>query len=277
MSSDKISLISQPAQLQPRPPVRLVATVTVVSRDRFNYRKSTTVVPRHKCVLFTEPYLYPDPLGDARDGLSEFYRRVSELSQLEEVTVKWEELQHKSHCKPSHSNSRLTRRPSSERQPIVTKAPVRADDETSHSIPPLVVAETPRKLESPTHHFSNPNVPNEDHSDDHEVVVSPTHSESNSNEPISSAPVVLSNGKLSNSDCQQARHHLRRSMSQDHVSPRKTTKSHRKLPQRSGSATLLTESSSTTSVSSTCSERYTTRHHRTNSNKKKHKKRSQIL
>ena len=277
MSGDKISLISQPAQLQPRPPVRLVAIVAVVSRDLFNYRKNTAIVPRHKCVLFTEPFLYPDPLGGARDDLGEFYRRVSELSQLEEVTVKWEELQHKSHCKPSHSNSRLTRRPSSERQPVVMKTAVRTDDEASHSIPPLVVTETPSKLESPTDYLSNPNVPNEDHSGDHEGVVSPTHSESNSSEPMSSAPVVLTNGKLSNSDCQQARHHLRRSMSQDHVSPRKTTKSHRKLPQRSGSATLLTESSSTTSVSSTCSERYTTRHHRANSNKKKHKKRSQII
>ena len=272
MSDDKISLISQPAQLQPRPPVRLVTTIVVVSRDRFNYRKNTTIVPRHKCVSFTEPFLYPDPLGDTRPDLDEFYHRVSELSQLEEVTLKWEELQNKSHCKPSNSNSRLTRRPSSGRQPLVAKAPIRTDDETSHSIPPLVVTQASSKLEGPTHYFSNPNVPSEDHSGDHEVIVSPTHSESNSSEPISSAPVVLTNGKLSSCDCKQARNHLRRSMSQDHVSPRKTTKSHRKLPQRSGSATLLTESSSTTSVSSTCSERYTTKHHKANSNKKKHKK-----
>lgn len=239
-----------------------------------NCRRHTTAVPRHKFVSFSEPFLYPDPLGDARTDLCEFYHRVAELSRLEEETVKWEELQNKAHCKPSYSTSRLSRRPSSEKQLSMVRGPVKTD-ETSHSIPALVVTQS-SKLESPTHYVSNPDLPSEDHSGDCEVpatVSSPTHSESNSSEPtISSAPVILTNGKLSSSDCQQARHHLRRSMSQDHVSPRKTTKSRHRLPQRSGSATLLTESSSSTSVSSTCSERYHNKHHRVNSNKKKHKK-----
>lgn len=257
MNTDKISLISQPAQLQPRPPIK----------------RNTAIVTRHKCVSFTEPFLYPDPLGDVRADLSEFYRRVSELSQLEEETVKWEELQNKVHCRPSHSTSRLSRRPSSEKQLLTVRSPAKID-ETNRSIPTLVVTQSPTKLESSTHYFSNPDLPNEKHSGDYKVettVPSPTHSENNSTEPICSAPVILTNGKLSSSDCQQARSHLRRSMSQDHVSPRKN-KSHRRPPQRPGSATLLTESSSSTSVASTNSERCHTKHRKGNSNKKKHKK-----
>ena len=240
-----------------------------------NNRRHAAVVPRNKCVLFTEPFLYPDPLGDARTDLCEFFHRVSELNQLEEETVKWEELQSRGHCRPSYSNtSRLSRRPSSEKQ-LVTVRPAVKTDETSQSIPALVVTESASKLESPTHYFSSPDVHSEGNSGDCEVpttVSSPTHSENDDNQPISSAPVILSDGKLSSFDCQQARHHLRRSTSQDHVSPRKNTKSRRRLPQRSGSATLLTASSSSTSVSSTCSERHHNRHTRVNSNKKKHKK-----
>ena len=240
-----------------------------------NHRRHAAIVPRNKCVLFTEPFLYPDPLrDDARTDLDEFYRCVSELSQLEEETVKWEELQNRGHCRPSNSStSRLSRRPS-EKQ-LLTVRPSVKTDETSQSIPALVVTESPSKLESPTHYFSSPDVHSEGNSGDCEVptaVSSPTHSESNDSQPISSAPVILTNGKLSNSDCQQARHHLRRSASQDHVSPRKNTKSHHRVPRRSGSATLLTASSSSTSVSSTSSERYHNRHTRVNSNKKKHKK-----
>ena len=224
--------------------------------------------------MFTEPFLYPDPLGDPRTDLCEFYHRVSDLSQLEEETIKWEELQSRGHCRPSYSNtssSRLPRRPSSEKQ-LVTVRPTVKSDETSQSIPALVVTKSASKLESPTHYFSSPDVHSEGNSGDCEVpttVSSPSHSENDDNQ-ISSAPVILSNGKLSSFDCQQARHHLRRSASQDHVSPRKNTKSHRRLPQRSGSATLLTASSSSTSVSSTCSERYHNRGTRVNSNKKKH-------
>lgn len=197
---------------------------------------------------------------------------MSELSQLEEETLKWEELQNKTHCRPSYNNSssRLSRRPSSEKQ-LVTARP----EQTDHSIPALVITESPSKLQSPTHCSNSLDVHSDDHSGDGEVVstaASPTHSETNNSQSILSAPVILTNGKLSNSDCQQARHHLRRSFSQDHVSPRKHTRSRCKLPQRSGSATLLTASSSSTSVSSTCSERSHIKHNRANSHKKKHKK-----
>ena len=237
-----------------------------------NHRRHTTIVSRNKCVLFTEPFLYSDPLGDAGTDLSEFYHRVSELSQLEEETVKLEELQNRTHCRPSYSStSRLSHRPSSEKQRLTVRPSVKTD-ETSQSIPALVVTESPSKLESPTHYFSSPDVHSEGDCEVPATVSSPTHSESNDSRPISSAPVILTNGKLSNSDCQQARHHLRRSASQDHVSPRKNTKSHRRLSQRSGSATLLTASSSSTSVSSTCSERYHNKRTKINSNKKKHKK-----
>jgi len=217
--------------------------------------------------------LYPDPLLDARMDLSEFYRRVSELSQLEEETLKWEELQNKIHCRPSYNNSRLSRRPSSEKQLVAMKAPVKTD-ETDCSIPALVVTQSPNKFNSPTHYSSNPDIHSEDHAGEHEIsttVSSPTYSENNI-QPISSAPVILSNGKLSRSDCKQAQHHLRRSVSQDHVSPRNNNKSHRRILQRSGSATILTASSSSTSVSSTCSERGHVKHKRANSHKKKHKK-----
>lgn len=234
-------------------------------------RRQTTVVPRHKCVLFTEPFLYPDPLGDVRADLSDFYCRITELNQLEEETVKWEELQSRGHCKPSHSTPRLSRRPSSEKQLLMVRGV--KTDETSHSIPALVVTQSASKLESPTHYFSNPDISSDITSEAVTTVSSPAHSESSSNsQPISSAPVILTNGKLSSSDCQQARHHLRRSVSQDHVSPRKSTKSHHRLPRRSGSAILLTASSSSTSVSSTSSERCHTKHNRNNSHKKKHKK-----
>lgn len=219
--------------------------------------------------------MYPDPLGDAKTDHSEFYHRVSELSRLEEETVKWEELQSKGHCRPSYSSSRLSRRPSSEKQLVMVRPSVK-DDETTQSIPALVITQSPSMLQSPTHYSNSQDVHTENHSSDAQVVTtvsSPTHSESNDSQPtISSAPVILTNGKLSNSDCQQARHQLRRSMSQDHVSPRKDSKSHRRLSQRSGSAVLLTASSSSTSVSSTCSERSHTKQNRVSSNKKKHKK-----
>ena len=183
--------------------------------------------------------------------------------------MKWEELQNKTHCRPSFSSTfRLSRR-SSEKQ-LLTVRPSVTTDETSRPIPALVATQLPSKLESPTHYLSNPDIHSENHPVECEVpATSPTHSESNDSQPISSAPVILTNGKLSSSDCQQARHHLRRSASQDHVSPRKNAKSHRRLKQRSGSATLLTTSSSSTSVSSTCSEKC---HNKQNRNKKKHKK-----
>lgn len=224
-------------------------------------------MPRHKCVSSNELFLYPDPLGDVRTDLSRFYHRVSELSQLEGETLKWEELQNKTHCRPSYSTSRLSHRSSSEKQLVVVRAATKTD-ETNCSIPALVVTQSPNKLESPTHYFSSPDI----HSEVSTTVSSPTHLKTNNSQPISSAPVILSNGKLSSSDCQQARHYLRRSVSQDHVSPRNNTKSHRKLLQRSGSATILTASSSSTSVSSTCSERGHIKRNRFNSHKKKHKK-----
>ena len=187
--------------------------------------------------------------------------------------MKWEELQNKVHCRPSFSSTfRLSRRPSSEKQLLTVRSSVKTD-ETSQLIPALVATQSPSKLESPTHYFSNPDIHSENQCDMPATSVSsPTHSESNDSQPISSAPVILTNGRLSSSDCQQARHHLRRSASQDQVSPRKSTKSHRKLKQRSGSATLLTASSSSTSVSSTCSEKCHNKHSRNHSNKKKHKK-----